>query len=48
MEVLPLAVPASASSALRAAAAREQPGPELLPELRPLLLHHNPYGPPLS
>lgn len=40
IEVLPLEIPASASSRIR-----DQPDPALVPaELWPVLLHHNPYG----
>ena len=43
LEVLPLRIPATASSALREASADSDPG-QLPAELWPLLLQHNPYG----
>ena len=42
-ELLPLHIPATASSTLRACAADADPG-QLPAELWPLLVDHNPYG----
>lgn len=45
VEVLPLQIPASASSALRGTSPAPAPDPAQLPaELWPLLVDHNPYG----